>query len=132
MKYLLDTNICIYIINKKNEVLLNKLSEIQISDMAISSITVAELYFGVEKSKMKDENLSSLNYFLVPFEIIDFDTSDAIVYGRIRNELRKNGTPIGSNDMLIASQSISRDLILVTNDIKEFQRVPEIKLENWV
>ncbi|MBX7046912.1 MAG: type II toxin-antitoxin system VapC family toxin [Ignavibacteria bacterium] len=131
MKYLLDTNICIYTINKKNEALMNKLSEIQISDMMISSLTVAELYYGVEKSIKKNENLSSLNYFLLPFDIINFDSSDAMVYGRIRNELRKAGTPIGSNDLLIASQAISRDLILVSNNEKEFQRVPNIKLESW-
>lgn len=129
--YLLDTNICIYTINKKNEALMNKLSEIQISDMMISSLTVAELYYGVEKSIKKNENLSSLNYFLLPFDIINFDSSDAMVYGRIRNELRKAGTPIGSNDLLIASQAISRDLILVSNNEKEFQRVPNIKLESW-
>lgn len=110
---------------------MNKLSEIQISDMMISSLTVAELYYGVEKSIKKNENLSSLNYFLLPFDIINFDSSDAMVYGRIRNELRKAGTPIGSNDLLIASQAISRDLILVSNNEKEFQRVPNIKLESW-
>jgi tRNA(fMet)-specific endonuclease VapC len=132
MKYLLDTNTCIYIINKKSNTILNKLSEIEISEMVISSITAAELYFGVEKSSKKDENLLSLNNFLLPFDILNFDYSDSIIYGKIRNQLQLSGTPIGPMDLLIASQAISKDLILVSNNIREFQRLQNLKLENWV
>jgi tRNA(fMet)-specific endonuclease VapC len=132
MKYLLDTNTCIYVINKKSKTILNKLSEIEISEMVISSITVAELFFGVEKSSKKEENLSSLNNFLLPFGILNFDSSDSVTYAKIRTELQKAGTPIGPMDLLIASQAISKDLILVSNNTREFQRVQNLKLENWV
>jgi len=132
MKYLLDTNICIYVINKRSKTILNKLSEIEISELVISSITVAELYFGVEKSRKKEENLLSLNNFLLPFDILNFDSSDAFIYGKIRKELQLSGTPIGPMDLLIASQAISKDLILVSNNMREFQRVQNLKLENWV
>ena len=132
MKYLLDTNTCIYVINKKSKTILNKLSEIEISEMVISSITVAELFFGVEKSSKKEENLTSLNNFLLPFGILNFDSSDSVTYAKIRTELQKAGTPIGPMDLLIASQAISKDLILVSNNTREFQRVQNLKLENWV
>ncbi len=132
MRYLLDTNTCIYIINKKENAVLNKLSEIEISEMSISSITAGELFFGVEKSGKKEENLASLNSFLLPFEILNFDSNDAFIYGKIRNELQRAGTPIGPMDLLIASQAISKDLILVSNNTKEFQRINNLKLENWV
>ncbi len=132
MKYLLDTNTCIYVINKKSKTILNKLSEIEISEMVISSITVAELFFGVEKSSKKEENLTSLNNFLLPFGILNFDSSDSVTYAKVRTELQKAGTPIGPMDLLIASQAISKDLILVSNNTREFQRVQNLKLENWV
>lgn len=132
MKYLLDTNTCIYVINKKSKTILNKLSKIEISEMVISSITVAELFFGVEKSSKKEENLTSLNNFLLPFGILNFDSSDSVTYAKIRTELQKAGTPIGPMDLLIASQAISKDLILVSNNTREFQRVQNLKLENWV
>ncbi len=132
MKYLLDTNTCIYVINKKSKTILNKLLEIEISEMVISSITVAELFFGVEKSSKKEENLTSLNNFLLPFGILNFDSSDSVTYAKIRTELQKAGTPIGPMDLLIASQAISKDLILVSNNTREFQRVQNLKLENWV
>ena len=132
MKYLLDTNICIYLIKNKPETVALKLKEVDITDISISSVTTAELYFGVNKSSKKEQNQSALNTFLLPFEILSFDEKDSFIYGTIRAELERTGFPIGAMDLLIASQAISRELTLVTNNTYEFQRVKGLRIENWV
>jgi len=132
MKYLLDTNICIYLIKNKPESVALKLKEVDITDISISSVTTAELYFGVNKSSKKEQNQSALNTFLLPFEILSFDEKDSFIYGTIRAELERTGFPIGAMDLLIASQAISRELTLVTNNTYEFQRVKGLRIENWV
>jgi tRNA(fMet)-specific endonuclease VapC len=132
MKYLLDTNICIYLIKNKPESVALKLKEIDITDIGISSVTTAELYFGVNKSSKKEQNQSALNTFLLPFEILNFDEKDSFIYGTIRAELERTGFPIGAMDLLIASQAMSRELTLVTNNTYEFQRVKGLRIENWV
>ena len=131
MKYLLDTNICIYVIKKKPLRLLHKLTRMNISDVGISSITLSELEYGVEKSQFPEKNRIALLEFLSPIEIYDYDDLAAQRYGKIRAELERKGTIIGSLDMLIAAHAVSLSLILVTNNESEFKRVPELKTENW-
>jgi tRNA(fMet)-specific endonuclease VapC len=132
MKYLLDTNICIYIIKKKTESVLKKFSKLKPGSVAISSITLAELYFGVTKSSKPNENMIALQEFISPLLVLDFTDQDALFYGRIRTDLEKKGKLIGAMDLLIAAIAKSRDLVLVTNNNKEFARVSELKIENWV
>lgn len=100
-------------------------------DIAISSITVAELFSGVQKSSKPDENTVALIQFLQPLIVLDFSQEDAEYYGKIRLELELKGIPIGAMDLLIASQSIRRDLILITNNEREFNRIKGIRIENW-
>ena len=129
--YLLDTNICIYIIKKKPIEVLNVLKKKSKKDIFISSITVAELQYGVEKSRHVDKNRVSLIEFLSIFNIINFDDKDAIEFGKIKTHLEKIGKIIGPMDLLISSQAKSKNMILVTNNIKEFERIDGLVLENW-
>lgn len=131
MEYLLDTNICIYIIKKKPANVFERFKTLKIGDVGISSITLAELQYGVEKSSNIEKNRDALQKFLTPIEIVDFGYDATIEYGKIRTELEKKGTPIGPLDMLIASHAKSMDIVLVTNNIKEFERVSGLKIENW-
>ena len=134
MNYMLDTNICIYIINNKPQSVLKKFMLLNQDDLvSISAISVTELFYGLQKSKSnkKEQNKNALIEFLTPLEIISYDESSAIEYGYIRANLQKQGTIISANDMLIASHALSLDFTLVTNNIKEFQRVEKLKLENW-
>jgi len=132
VKYLLDTNICIYIIKKKPEKVLNRFSKLKPGDVGVSTITVAELYYGVAKSSKPNQNTIALQEFLQPLIILDFTSEDSIAYGRIRSELEAEGKLIGAMDLLIASIAFSRALILVTNNEKEFNRVKNLIVENWV
>jgi tRNA(fMet)-specific endonuclease VapC len=131
MKYLLDTNICIYIINKKPLTTIDRVREKQINDIAISTITIAELEYGIERSRHSAQNRIALLEFLVPFSILDFDQYSAIAYGKIRKQLESKGTPIGPMDLLLAAQALSHNLILVTNNEKEFKRIDNLQVENW-
>ena len=136
MKYMLDTNICIYAIKKKPESVFIKLRSELSSGLCISSITLAELQHGVEKSqfpeKNPEKNTRALVQFLAPFTILPFDDLSAVEYGKICAYLQRKGTPIGTMDMLISAHAKSQNLILVTNNTREFKRVPELQLENWV
>ena len=132
MNYLLDTNICIYIINKKPASVIKRIQTKQPEQIAISTITQAELEYGIARSRNVDQNRIALLEFLFPFLLIDFDQMAAVQYGLIRASLESRGKPIGSMDMLLAAQARSRDLILVTNNEKEFHRIEGLKLENWV
>ncbi len=132
MKYLIDTDICIYIMNERNINVINKFKQLDIGDIGISVITVSELQYGVSKSAHKKTNQLRLDNFLMPFEIIDYDYAVTSIYGDIRFQLEKKGEIIGALDLQIAAQAISRDLILITNNIKEFKRVKGLKLENWI
>ena len=131
MNYLLDTNICIYIINKKPASVIKRIQTKQPEQIAISTITQAELEYGIARSRNVDQNRVALLEFLFPFLLIDFDQMAAVQYGLIRASLEARGKPIGSLDMLLAAQAMSRDLILVTNNEKEFHRIERLKLENW-
>ncbi len=132
MKFLLDTNICIYIIKQKPPEVLQRFNIYQVGDIGVSSITVAELEFGVQKSQFPTKNQQALTQFLLPLTIVDFDRGAAIVYGDIRARLGKQGKPIGSLDTLIAAHALSLQVTLVTNNVKEFSRVQNLKLDNWV
>lgn len=129
--YLLDTNICIYAIKKKSEDLLEKLSRNLENGILISSLTVAELEFGVSNSQFPEKNRFSLLEFLSIFTILDFRETDSIPYGEIKTYLRKKGTIIGPIDLLLAAQALSNDLVLVTNNTKEFSRIENLKIEDW-
>ena len=129
--YLLDTNICIFAIKKRPEIVLKKLKD-KISDgIYISSLTVAELEFGVENSQRIENNRIALLKFLSIFNILNFDDADAIDYGRLKTDLRKQGRIIGPIDMLLAAQALNKELIFVTNNVKEFERVKGLKIEDW-
>ena len=131
-KYLLDTNICIYIIKKKPLQVIQKLQSLDISDVAISSITLSELEYGVSKSAAVEKNKLALTQFLAPIETISFDDKAAEIYGNIRADLERKGTPIGPLDTLIGAHALSLGYTLVTNNTKEFERILNIELENWI
>ena len=128
---MLDTNICIYIIKKKPTDVIERFRQTRISQVGISSITLSELEYGVAKSSKPDQNQFALAQFLAPLEILSYGDEAAQQYGRLRAFLEKQGTPIGSLDMLIAAHALSTDSTLVTNNEKEFNRVPNLKIDNW-
>ena len=132
MRYLLDTNICIYLIKQKPQKVLDKFQTLSISDVGISSITVAELEYGVAKSQQQQKNRTALLQFLLPLEIVEFNQASAIIYGSIRSNLEIRGLIIGAMDMLIASHALSLGVTLITNNVREFSRIPTLLLENWV
>ena len=132
MTYMLDTNICIYIIKRKPENVLKRFKKELDSGICISSITLAELEYGVKHSLAPEKNEQALLCFLAPISILPFDSSAAIEYGKIRSHLQKKGEPIGSLDMLIAAHARSESMKLVTNNVREFVRVPDLDIENWV
>lgn len=131
MRYMLDTNICIYAIKHKPEIVIKRLLEHNPEDICISSVTYAELNYGAEKSRKVIENRLALLLLLSEIEIIDFDSKAAESYGIIRADLEKSGKVIGPNDMFIAAHAKSCDMTLVTNNTKEFIRIKDLKLENW-
>ncbi|MEN9423093.1 MAG: hypothetical protein RL122_476 [Pseudomonadota bacterium] len=132
MNYLLDTNICIYLIKRKPPEVLQRFLQLQPGSVFISSVTTSELYYGAQKSQRVQTNLEALNNFLLPFRIVDYDESASFLYGELRADLEKRGQPIGPLDMMIAAHALSLDVPLVTNNTKEFERVKGLKLENWV
>ena len=132
MRYMLDTNICIYVIKHKPESVFRKLKKIKPEDVCISSITYAELAYGVEKSAQPERNRLALSMMLSSIEIVAFDDAAADEYSEIRAGLEKEGTPIGSLDMRIAAHARSLGCTLVTNNTKEFCRVEGLEVVNWV
>ena len=131
MRYMLDTNICIYVIKHKPEKVLRKLQTIHPEDVCISSVTYAELVCGVEKSAAVEKNRLALSMLLANMEILDFDVEAADCYGKIRADLEKKGRPIGPLDMMIAGHGQSLGYTVVTNNVKEFSRVNALRIENW-
>jgi len=131
VKLLLDTNICIYIINRRPEAVLKHFLAYEVGDIGISTITLSELRYGAAKSKYRDKNMKALNEFITPLEIIPFDEKAALVYGDIRAALEKTGALIGSMDMLIAAQAVADGVTLITNNIREFSRIPGLTVINW-
>lgn len=130
--YLLDTNICIYFMKNQYPELSQRILSEDVSNLLVSSITVLELEYGAEKSNWGSKTREKLAMFLAPFTILPFSTEDAILAGRLRGYLNKQGTPIGPYDVQIAAQALSRKLTLVTHNTGEFSRVPNLKLKDWV
>jgi len=129
---LLDTNICIYVIKRKPAEVLQRFLAYAVGDIGVSSITVAELWYGVQKSGRPAQNREALEQFLLPLMVASFDDEAAAVYGSIRAGLERLGTPIGALDMLIAAHALALDVSLVTNNTTEFARIPGLRVENWV
>ena len=131
MNYLLDTNICVLLIRQKSPQVLASLTSHPIIDIGISAITVAELHYGVQKSSQPDQNQQALDQFLLPLTFVPFDEQDAAVYGQIRTNLEAQVLPIGALDTFIAAQAVQHNLILVTNNVREFARVSGLTIEDW-
>lgn len=131
MTYMLDTNICIYA-QKGVPAVIKAMAEKSRDGLVISAITLAELWHGIEGSNAYDKNVQRLNGLLCAVEVIPFDESAARHYGQTASYLKRNGTPIGTMDMLIAAHARSRGFTVVTNNVWEFERVPDLKVENWI
>jgi tRNA(fMet)-specific endonuclease VapC len=131
MKLMLDTNICIYIIKQQPAAVLRHFLDYQIGDICLSSITLAELRFGVAKSAYRDKNANALDEFVVPLEVAPFNEAAALAYGDMRTTLERAGTPIRSMDMLIAAHAVSLGVTLVTNNTREFVRVAGLTIVDW-
>ena len=130
--YLLDTNICIYLIKNKFTSLKDRILATKPEDIFLSSVTIAELEYGASKSQHREKNRQAILDFCTDFgQIIDFSAADAEAYGLIRAHLEKKGHIIGPYDMQIAAQAMTHNLTVVTNNDDEFVRVPWIKVENW-
>lgn len=132
MILLLDTNTCIYVIRSKAPEVLRKFEDYSVGDIGVSSITVSELYFGTRESQRPDQNERALEQFLLPLTVTEFGQDAASAYGRVRAALEKDGTLIGPLDTLIAAHAISLNVTLVTNNVREFSRVPDLAVDNWV
>lgn len=132
MMYLLDTNICIYLINRRPAYVVERIKKLKPNQVKLSAVSMGELEYGASKSNFREKNRNALIDFASGFEIIAFTDMDAEVYGVVRSDLEKRGIVIGPYDMQIAAQAISRRLVLVTNNVREFSRVKNLKIENWV
>ncbi|MDD2660297.1 MAG: type II toxin-antitoxin system VapC family toxin [Methylococcales bacterium] len=131
-RYLLDTNICIYLIKKHPPEVLARFQQIQLKQLHIPSITLFELYYGIEKNNSQQRNLAALENFIAPLTIVDFTLDAAKKAAKIRSHLQKQGTPIGAYDIQIAAIAVSLNMTLLTNNTREFELVKGLKLENWV
>lgn len=131
IKYLLDTNIVIYIIKNRPKEVREAFKKHQ-GQMAISTVSVGELTFGAERSEQSERNQADIDGMLARLDVFNFDEKAAAHFGQIRAELYNQGKPIGPYDMMIAGHARSQGLILVTNNVKEFERVPGLRVENWV
>ena len=132
MRYILDTNTCIYIIKRSPPEVFARFKNLRIGDVGISAITFCELQFGVSKSSSREKNQTALNEFLAPIEVLDFPAEAAVHFGDVRAGLETKGTPIGNFDLLIAVHALHSGATLVTNNVREFTRVPGLKIENWI
>lgn len=132
MRYLLDTNTCIYLIKRSPEQVMRRFKRLRVGDVGVSAITVCELQFGVSNSSQPERNQRALTEFLGPLEALDFPAAAAAVYGEIRAHLQRSGKPVGSYDLLLAAHALYHDLTLVTNNMREFRRVPDLRAENWI
>jgi len=132
MRYLLDTSTCIHIIKRSPERLMLRFKRLRVGDVGVSAITVCELQCGVSNSSRPEKNRRALTEFLAPLEVLDFPAAAAAVCGEIRARLQQPGKPIGSCDLLLAAHALHANLTLVTNNIREFARVPDLRTENWV
>jgi tRNA(fMet)-specific endonuclease VapC len=131
LRYMLDTNICIYVIKNRPEGLRERFNSLA-EQLCISAVTLAEMIYGAEKSARPVENLAVVEQFAARLEILPFAERAAAHYGQLRAELERHGTPIGGYDMMIGGHARSEGLILVTNNRREFQRIKGLRIENWV
>ncbi len=131
MKAMLDANICIYLIKKQPQSVLDRFAEFPVGEVGISVVTLAELEYGASKSRHPVKNRTALDQFIAPLEVADFDRPATLAYGRVRAILEQRGNPIGSMDLLIAAHALSVGVKLVTNNVREFARVPGLRVENW-
>jgi tRNA(fMet)-specific endonuclease VapC len=130
LQYMLDTDICIYVIKNYPADLrerFNRLAE----QLCISSITLGELHYGAEKSARRLQNLQAIEHFTARLEVLPFTPKAAVHYGQIRAELERAGTPCGPHDMQIGGHARSQGFIVVTNNVREFSRMPGVRVENW-
>ena len=130
-RYMLDTDTCSYVMKRSNDALLKRLREVPVSDVCISVITKSELLYGVEVSPRRTQDETALDAFLRYVEVLNFPDEAAAHYAEIRARLKSGGTMIGANDLFIAAHARSLGLTLVTNNTREFARVPTLKIENW-
>lgn len=131
MRYLLDTNTCIFIIKCRPTIVRQRLEKVAVGDVGVSTVTISELEFGVAKSSRPDQNRIALEKFLLPLEILSYDRKAAARYGDLRCHLESCGTPIGSMDLMIAAHALAAGWIVVTNNTREFSRVPGLITEDW-
>jgi tRNA(fMet)-specific endonuclease VapC len=131
LAYMLDTNICIYVMKTYPPAVREKFNALA-EQLCISSITLAELYYGAEKSARRAENLVAVEHFVARLEVLPFAARAAAHYGQVRAELERAGTPCGPHDMQIGGHARSEGLIVVTNNLREFARMPGLRAENWV
>ena len=128
---MLDTNVCIHVIRRRPPDVLRRFEEYEVGEVGVSSVTAAELRYGAEKSAVPEQNREALSRFLLPLEVLAFGDEAAAAYGRIRAALEKAGTPIGPLDTLIAAHAVGLGVTLVTNNTREFSRVPGLEVEDW-
>lgn len=131
MRLMLDTNICIALIKQKPSGVLKRFNDFQVGDICISSVTLAELRYGVAKSQFQEKNQAALDDFILPLEIVVFDESAASYYGALRASLERKGTPIGAMDLMIGAHALSQNLTIVTNNVREFNRIPNLVVVDW-
>ena len=131
MRWMLDTNICIYLIKEQPASVLDRFTAHSVGHIGVSVITLAELAYGIAKSSRPARNRAALEQFVSPLEVASFDREATAVYGRVRTMLEKKGQPIGSMDLLIAAHAISLDVQLITHNVKEFGKVPGLRIEDW-
>jgi tRNA(fMet)-specific endonuclease VapC len=131
LRYMLDTNICIYVIRNRPGGLRERFEQLS-EQLCISTITLGELYFGAEKSARPPQNLKTVEEFVARLDVLPLSADAAAHYGQIRAGLERAGRPVGLHDMLIGAQARSEGLILVTNNRREFDRIPGLSVENWV
>lgn len=132
MRWMLDTNTCIYIMKHHPPQVRARLRQVPIGEVGMSAIVMAELRFGVQKSQRRQENTAALEHFLAYCIVLDWPQQASDIYAEIRHELEAQGTPIGSNDLLIAAHALYLRCTLVTNNGREFERVPGLVIDNWV
>jgi tRNA(fMet)-specific endonuclease VapC len=131
LTYMLDTNVCIYVMTKRSLDLLGKFNSLA-EQLCVSSITLGELHYGAEKSTRRVDNLTAIEHFVARLEVLAFEAKAAAHYGQLRAELERAGTPCGPHDMQIGGHARSEGLIVVTNNTREFSRMPGVRAENWV
>lgn len=132
MKVMLDTNICIALIRRKPPQALKRFAAYKVGDIGISWVTLAELEFGVAKSRHREENQAALDEFVLPLEIASFDRQAARVYGQVRAALEKKGTPIGALDVMIGAHALALGATLATHNTREFSRISGLTVVDWL